>query len=790
MTADVNSDLARLMGPVALAVLGKPNASLSTKSELRFGSNGSLSVDLSKGTFFDHETQQGGGVIALVEREKGLKGRDVFEWMTAQGFDVPDRRDDDRTSRNGAAPARADGRAKREIEATYDYTDADGNLLFQAIRWVFRKADGSFEMTKDGAKKRKTFTQRRPAMGEKNVWINGLDAGEYMRRGAGSDWFRFDEDKFSEWKCTERRHFEACNDSTIYRLPQLMEAIAYDNTVYIVEGEKKADLLWSWGFAATCNAGGSKKWRAEFAEFLRGADVVILPDNDEQARDKDGKPLFNPDGSPRIAGRDHADKVATSLNGVARRVRGLDLPGLPVKGDIVDWRDAGGTSEKLIELTETLARPWRKQPFVSRFGAVAFENIDAPGPEVEPLIDDWLTVGDKSVIGGASKSGKSFLAIHAGMCIALGATKGLPANFKLPDVFGHKVMAPGLVIYQAGEGARGVKQRLRAFRNHFGVPAGTRVPFVLLQSRVDLYRPDGDTAALVEEIKGIASLYDVPLRALFIDTLATATGGADENSGKDMSTVMSNIDRMSAAFTGCHVSLVHHMNAAGTKLRGHSSIYANIDQVILVDRDEDTKIRTAVLDKSKDGEDGLSFQFELLSIELGRRQGDGKEITSCVCVQVGEKAKARQARSEPRGFKINSNQHAIALRALCKALQESGVTAPADLKDAPKSGLVVEYKHWRDAYWSMSPIDADTPEKAANNFRQAVKRSGEFLVRCGIIGRHNGKEGGPAENWVWLAGKHVEGFPMTKPKPEPALVPEDEYLAAHPGDNLSDLADF
>ena len=57
-------------------------------------------------------------------------------------------------------------------------------------------------------------------------------------------------------------------------------------------------------------------------------------------------------------GRDHADLVGAALKGVARAVRMLELPGLPSKGDVVDWLDAGGTVQQLHELVERRARPW------------------------------------------------------------------------------------------------------------------------------------------------------------------------------------------------------------------------------------------------------------------------------------------------------------------------------------------------------------------------------------------------------------------------------------------------
>ena len=64
---------------------------------------------------------------------------------------------------------------------------------------------------------------------------------------------------------------------------------------------------------------------------MRGADVVILPDNDEP-------------------GRKHADKVADTLHSIAKRIRRLELPALPPKGDILDWIEAGGTAAELNEL--------------------------------------------------------------------------------------------------------------------------------------------------------------------------------------------------------------------------------------------------------------------------------------------------------------------------------------------------------------------------------------------------------------------------------------------------------
>jgi len=365
-------------------------------------------------------------------------------------------------------------------------------------------------------------------------------------------------------------------------------------------------------------------------------------------------------------------------------------------------------------------------PFVSQFGGIRFEQLDEPGPEHAHVIDGLITVGDKSVLGGASQSGKSFLAIHMAMCIATAT-----------PFFGRKVLNPGLVIYQAGEGGRGIKKRFRAWRQHFGVPK--EVPIFILQSKVDIHSHEGDTGKLIAEVRGISELYGRPVVALFIDTLAKASGMADENSGRDMGTVMANVDRIADAVPGCHVCLVHHMNAGGTKLRGHTSVYAGVDQVILVTKDPESKLRTATLDKQKDDEDGAKILFELMQVELGSRPVDGKPITSCVTLPLGGQLELKVAGTAKDRTVNLSHQQKNILTALNNALAEHGEPTPASLKLPRSITTVVDYKWWLLAYKAI----ASEADDAA--VRQAMKRAYEKLYALRIIGRIN--------PYVWLTGR-------------------------------------
>lgn len=116
-----------------------------------------------------------------------------------------------------------------------------------------------------------------------------------------------------------------------YRLPELVGNP--ESPVLIVEGEKDVDRLSQLGFLATTNAGGAGKWKdtPDFTQPFRGRHVATIPDND-------------------AAGRQHAHAVALQLSAVTASVRIVELPGLPPKGDVSDWFDAGGTVEQLREL--------------------------------------------------------------------------------------------------------------------------------------------------------------------------------------------------------------------------------------------------------------------------------------------------------------------------------------------------------------------------------------------------------------------------------------------------------
>jgi hypothetical protein len=130
----------------------------------------------------------------------------------------------------------------------------------------------------------------------------------------------------------------------LYRLPEIRKAVAErKQAIYIVEGEKHADLLRSRGRVATTSPMGAGKWNQPgYADALTGAlRVIILPDDDSE-------------------GRKHADQVAHVLHGRVDEIRVVELyPAGESKRDIIDFYRDATTPEEADQalLAIVMARP-------------------------------------------------------------------------------------------------------------------------------------------------------------------------------------------------------------------------------------------------------------------------------------------------------------------------------------------------------------------------------------------------------------------------------------------------
>jgi hypothetical protein len=133
----INVDIAQ----VAKALLGPPNPHLSGKTEWRYGNGGSLSIDLPKNVFFDHEANTGGGILDLIVRERGGTHADAERWLDFQfGASCGGEKGLDEQKINGAAHRLAAGGTAEKpwalVEKTAEWKPADkSNNSDGATRW-------------------------------------------------------------------------------------------------------------------------------------------------------------------------------------------------------------------------------------------------------------------------------------------------------------------------------------------------------------------------------------------------------------------------------------------------------------------------------------------------------------------------------------------------------------------------------------------------------------------------------------------------------------------------------
>lgn len=228
------------------------------------------------------------------------------------------------------------------------------------------------------------------------------------------------------------------------------------------------------------------------------------------------------------------------------------------------------------------------------------------------IIKGVLPKAGLGVVYGASGSGKSFVVLDMGMAIARGA-----------EWRGRKVKQ-GRVAYIAAEGADGFRKRLAAYAQHNAVDL-TDVPMTVLNAAPNLLEKQD----AVDVAKGIKASGGADL--IIIDTFAQTTPGANENAGEDVGKALGYCKRIHES-TGAMVLLIHHSGKDATKgARGWSGLRAACDAEIEVVREKTGRLLQ--LTKSKDGEDGLKWGFDLDVVQLGVDE-DLDPITSCVVVEA------------------------------------------------------------------------------------------------------------------------------------------------------------
>lgn len=279
--------------------------------------------------------------------------------------------------------------------------------------------------------------------------------------------------------------------------------------------------------------------------------------------------------------------------------------------------------------------------------------------------------------------GKSLLAPHLGYMVAQGR-----------NVFGMRVRE-GKVFYVAAEDEHGMRNRVTALHKRHGDVDG----FTLVGGVSDLLsrgsRDLRDLMAAVERERPAL---------IFLDTLAMAFPGLEENTAEGMGRVV-----MAARWLtrwGAAVVLIHHDTKDGQQglPRGHSLLNGALDMSIHLVRGDDGIVR-GKLTKNRNGPCDLDMAFAIESTELGI---DGDPVTASLCDELDA------AHAPPAGKKLKPSETA-ALNVLTRLLSKRNRVTQSDWRDAYVSGCEVSAAGMRDSR------------------RKAFKRSTMGLVQAGRV---------------------------------------------------------
>jgi AAA domain len=565
--------------------------------------------------------------------------------------------------------------AKPRVVATYRYADASGVLLYEVQRH-----------------EPKDFRQRRPD--GRGGWIHAL--GGVSR--------------------------------VLYRLPELLKYP--DATVFVCEGEKDVDRLASENHCATTISGGAK-WTREIVAPLKGRDVVVLEDNDDDGRTK-------------------ALAAAHALHGVAASIRIVSLPDLPDRGDVSDWLNADpARSETFVDVcikaklwTPTDPKPDQKAMFELFWHGKQYDRANRLW-----LVKDLIPETGTGLLSGQWGTAKTFVALDLAASIVSGVV----------DFAGREITLRGGVLFIAAEGASEISIRLQAvvqqklvphveavhasgnYFLHASYPDLDQLPFAWIEDCPSIKTEEG-YAQLLAIVKKAADQmfyeFGVPLVLIVVDTLSASAEFDDQNDAAEAQRVMNRLADLSRKTGAFALAVDHFGKVADTGTRGSSAKEAAADVVLALLGERElsgalANTRMAVR-KLRGGGTGAETPFDLKVVEIGDND------TTCIIDWRAQKAANSAKGGTTKGLRCFLSAVETALMEHGKSLQPySDGDGHGDgfvVRAAAESAIKQEFKM---AY----PGSADAKKK---EYSRVMKTA---LDRHLIVSREVG-----GVDFIWLSG--------------------------------------
>jgi len=323
----------------------------------------------------------------------------------------------------------------------------------------------------------------------------------------------------------------------LYRLPELLARPK--ERVYVTEGEKAADAAASIGLLATTSPHGSESAGKADWRPLAGREVVILPDNDE-------------------AGGGYARDVLSILVRLspAARVKIVDLPDLPVKGDIYDWLEAHDACEPEM-LRARIEALVEATPIVSPSEILGGPILTCLA-DVEPVDVRWLwpgrvPLGRITLLVGRPGEGKSFLTTYMASRVSTGSP--WPDGTECPR---------GSVILVSAEDDPGdtIRPRLDAHRADV-----RRVHLLAMVCRI---QADGERHDVMFTLADIDALEDAlkthpDCRLVVVDPIGSFLGGrTDAHRDNEVRSVLAPVTKLAEKYGPAVLIVAHRRKSSGS----------------------------------------------------------------------------------------------------------------------------------------------------------------------------------------------------------------------------------
>ncbi|WP_022687635.1 AAA family ATPase [Sphingomonas phyllosphaerae] len=314
------------------------------------------------------------------------------------------------------------------------------------------------------------------------------------------------------------------------------------------------------------------------------------------------------------------------------------------------------------------------------------------------IVKGLMAPGDVGCIYGAPGAGKSLISPHIGYAVA----RGVPA-------FGMRTK-PGLVLYVAAEDARGMKDRVRALRIRHGDADAFRVG----EGITDLLTTGSED--LVELRRHVRELQP---SLIFIDTLAMAFPGLEENSAEGMGRVMAAAHSLTKP-SNAAVVLVHHDTKAQTPTpRGHSLLNGALDFALqLFPKDESGVVRGR-LSKNRNGACDRDIAFRIDTEQLGVDE-DGDPITAALVAELTLGAAAQRVKLSPS--EAAARRHLSGLQ-----VDTNGSACEREWREACINGRAVS-----------GSDNADSRRRVVDRAVASLVRKGAVTIRDGRVFPDNG----------------------------------------------------